>query len=243
MSRQNTFFSRATPRAPKQLVIRRVGLALLFLLPAAVVFGDIEVKPQYENHEPIVATVTITEVPEGAKLRGSINIEGASYIPAGDNVYHIWAKPGKYRIVAQGVWVLTNEIDVNGQKIPVLLDFGQYQYTKSFVVGEGDDVVPPPPPPPPVPGTKWGLLLRETNNGQSPQLGNLLIQLRQKFPGNKLIIHDPTSVPPSLESLIPSVTPPALVVLARQQDGADKLVKVVPLTATSSVADVEKELN
>lgn len=136
--------------------MKRILLIIIAWCFASTILADIEVKPQYEAHEPIVATVTITEVPEGAKLRGSIQIDGASYIPAGDNVYHIWAKPGKYKIVASGVWVLTSELDVNGTKVPVLVDFGQYSYVKTFVVGEGDQ---PNPPDPPTPGGPYQVVL------------------------------------------------------------------------------------
>lgn len=129
---------------------------LLLLL----LFSDIEIKPQYEANEPIVATVTITDVPEGAKLRGSIQIEGASYLPCGENTFHIWAGPGKYRITATGVWVLTKDVTVGDQTFPVLLDFGQYSYVKTFVVGEGDvPPPPPPPPPPPQPGGPYQIVL------------------------------------------------------------------------------------
>lgn len=233
MSRQNTFFSRATPRAPKQLVIRRVGLALLFLLPAAVVFGDIEVKPQYEAHEPIVATVTITEVPEGAKLRGSIQIEGADYIPAGENVYHIWAKPGKYRIVATGVWVLTSELDVNGQKVPVLVDFGQYNYVKTFVVGEGDDPVPPPDP---VPGDKTAVILEETEQrtpAESILFNQLVLDLKMQ------VLDDDQPSAKKYLPLLPasmSTVRPVMLVMA-----GETVVRVV--RCPSSVAAVKEELS
>ncbi len=189
--------------------------------------------------------MTVPEKPAEAVLRkDKFKVIGAATVKVDDTTWHVWAVPGKYTIEASGEWRLYQTIiSKDDKEYKVIADEDDYEFTASFEVTGGGDNVVPPPVPPPVPGTKWGLLLRETNNGQSPQLGNLLIQLRQKFPGNKLIIHDPTSVPPSLKSLIPSATLPALMVLARQQDGTDKLVKTVPITVTSSVADVEKELN
>jgi hypothetical protein len=61
----------------------------------------------------------------------------------GSEAYHVWAKVGTHTITASGIWVLTDTGTLGGK----LLDFGVYQYTKTFVVGEGDELVPPPPPP------------------------------------------------------------------------------------------------
>jgi hypothetical protein len=177
-----TLSDTAKPVAPYHRDLKRLGLAVFFytvailaaILASAVAHADIEIKPQYEAHEPIVATVTITEVPEGAKLRGSIQIDGASYIPAGDNVYHVWAAPGKYTIRAQGVWVLTKDVTVGDQTFPVLLDFGQYSYVKSFVVGEGKPD-PPNPPDPPTPGGPYQVVIFYSPD----QLDNLTPDQRQ----------------------------------------------------------------
>lgn len=212
--------------------MKRVLWFVVWLI-TSVAYADIEIKPQYEANEPIVATVTITEVPEGAKLRGSIQIEGASYIPAGENVYHVWAKPGKYKIVATGVWVLTNEIDINGQKVPVLLDFGQYNYVKSFVVGEGDDVVPPPPPPPP-PGERTAVILEETEE-KTPAQAILWQQVQKEFQPQRFLILDDDQ--PSAAKYLPqagSVRPVLLVFQAGQ------FLRAVPVP--SSVAAIKQEV-
>lgn len=216
--------------------MRKLQLLLdlwLALLLCAPVFADIEVKPQYENHEPIVAKVTITDVPEGAKLRGSIQIEGASYVPAGENVYHIWAAPGKYKIVATGVWVLTQELDVGGQKVPVLVDFGQYTYVQSFAVGGGDDVVPPPGPQPP-PGERRAVILEETEQ-KTPAQALLWQQLSKEFLPKRLEILDDDQ--PSAAKYLPqagSVRPVLLVFQAGQ------FLRAVPVP--SSVEAVKAEV-
>lgn len=214
-------------------------LALLLCAPA---WGQLDVKSSYTLGEPIIVRMVVPEKPAEAVLRkDKFKIPGATAVKVDDTTWHVWAVPGKYAIEASGEWRLYQTIvSKDDKEYKVIADEDDYEFAASFeVTGGGDNVVPPPIP---VPGTKWGLVLRETNNGQSPQLGNLLIQLREKFPGRQLVIHDPTSLPPSLKSLIPSVTPPVLTVLARQADGTDRVVKTVPLTDSSTVADVEKEL-
>jgi len=134
-------------------------LALVWCFPAR---GDIDVKPQYDANEPIVATVTITDVPDGAKLRGSFAVSDGSYLPAGENVYHIWAAPGKHTLKAAGIWVLTEPVVIGDKTIQALVDFGQFSYERTFTVGP-EVPVPPPfppvPPVPPVPGGPYQILL------------------------------------------------------------------------------------
>src|SRR3990172_5060463 len=108
--------------------MRFLGATLILFLFVCLARADIECEPQYDEHEPIVATVTITDVPEGAKLRGSFAVSDGKYLPASENVYHVWAGPGKHLLTAQGVWVLTKDVTVEGQTFPVLLDFGQFRY-------------------------------------------------------------------------------------------------------------------
>ena len=128
------------------------------ILLCGTAFSDIDVKPQYDEHEPIVATVTITNVPDGAKLRGSFAVSDGSYLAAGENVYHVWAPPGTHVATAQGVWVLTKDVTVEGQTFPVLLDFGQFSYAREFTVGEVPVPVPPIPPVPPIHGP-WQIVM------------------------------------------------------------------------------------
>lgn len=256
---QKQFIRRATATAPYHRHIKRVGLALLFyttavlatILAAAVAHGQITVPAESKEHTPIPVALKAM-VPDGATIQsgpGLVWPDGVNKLEVGPGQWVVCAPPGEYTITYKVRWLHIVPItfkDFDGKEVTFqnYLGSGDVDETATFKVLGGTPPVPPPPPPPPVPGSRWGLILRETNNGQSPALGNLLIQLRQKFHGNKLIIHDPTSLPAALRSVLTtSVTPPALVVLARQADGTDKLVKVVPLTATSTVADVEKELN
>lgn len=152
MQKRDNSLARPAGHAPIIRHIKRatLGLAFLtFLAMCATALADIDVKPAYDAHEPIVASITITDVPVGAKLRGSIQVTDGSYLPAGENVFHIWAAPGKHTIKASGVWVLTSDVKVGDQVVPVLVDFGQYNYERSFTVG-GEN--PPNPPDPPTPG-------------------------------------------------------------------------------------------
>jgi len=238
---------RATTLAPswrpikRETVVRPLLILGLLLLLGSRAWADIQVKPQYDLNEPIVATVTVTDVPEGAKLRGSFSVTGGSYLSAGENVYHLWCGPGKHTLTAAGVWVLTQEVDVGGQKLPILVDFGQFSYSKDIVVGDGPD----PPPPPPPPGTRWAVIWEETEQrNQHRGLGDLFLQLRKEFQNNRLLIKDVTDLPPSLRVLEsqrpPNLQLPVLMVIARQQDGTDKVVRSVSLP--SSVDAVKAEI-
>lgn len=246
MPHETHFNSRASRHAPNHWHVNRVLMALLFLVPATA-FGQITVPAESKEHVPIPVTVK-TAVPEGATVEGPGLIwpAGVNVLEVGPNSFVVCAPPGEYTIVYRIEWlhvVPVTFIDGSGKEITIqsYLGSGKPNWKATFKVLGGSPPVPPPPPPPP--GSKWGLILRETNNGQSPALGNLLISLRLKFQDNKLVIHDPTTLPDRLRSILtPSVTPPALVVLARQTDGTDLVAKVVPLSATTTVAAVEKEL-
>lgn len=240
--------SRAVPRAPKQLALKRVGLALLFFFAASAARGQITVPAESKEHTPIPVTLTAM-VPEGAQIKSGAGLvwpEGVNKLEVGTGQWVVCAPPGEYTITYRVSWLHIQPvtfIDGSGKEITIqsYLGSGDIDEKATFKVLGGSPPVPPPPPPPP--GSKWGLILRETNNGQSPALGNLLISLRLKYQDNKLVIHDPTTLPDRLRSILTtSVTPPALVVLARQTDGTDLVAKVVPLSATTTVADVDKEL-
>ena len=221
--------------------MRTIQKLLLFLslwACTSAAMADIEVKPQFEPHEPIVATVTITGVPEGAKLRGSFSVSDGSYLPAGENVYHVWAPPGKHTVSAQGVWVLTKDVTVEGQTFPVLLDFGQFKFEKAIIVGP--DV---PPVPPPLPGSRWSVIWEETDD-RTPQQGNLFLALRKQYQNGQIQIHDVTNLPPDLRALEaqrPQNLPlPVQQVIVRQTDGTDRVIRTVPLPP--DVAGFAKEL-
>ena len=220
---------------------------LLVMALSATALGQIEVAPETKEYVPIPVTLK-TAVPEGATVEGPGLIwpAGVNVHEVGPNSFVVCAPPGEYTIEYRIEWlhvVPVTFVDGSGKEITIqsYLGSGKPNWKATFKVVGGTPPVPPPPPPPP--GSRWGLLLRETQGGQSPALGNLLIQLREKLPNNKLVIHDPTTVPNRLKPLIPdSLTLPALVVVARQADGTDKLVRVVVVSGTTTVADVEKEL-
>jgi hypothetical protein len=231
-------FLRVAASPPEAIPGVHSPLGIVFLLLfASAAWGDIEVKPQYDEHEPIVATVTITDVPEGAKLRGSFAVSDGSYLPSGENVYHIWCPPGKHTLTAAGVWVLTKDVTVGDQTFPVLLDFGQFSYTRQFTVGE--DVPPVPPTPVPPPGVRWAVIWEESSQ-RTPQQAALYVQLRKSFTKNRLLILDVSQLPPAWEAyrkMLPANQDlPALQVLA-----GDKQVRVV--SCPSSVDAVQGAIN
>lgn len=281
------FHGRATPLAPSRRPIKREPVARpvfvfgLLLLLGTAAWADIECKEVYDPNEQIVVNVTATNVPEGAKLRGSFQVTGAMWdlvsVPnaarlrqaasglqgmltsvtpeqqvvittAIDEItkattgetFHVWAGEGKHTITASGVWVMTKSITIGAETFDVLIDFGQYSYTRDFVVGDGPD----PPPPPPPPGTRWAVIWEETDGGRTPEQGNLYLNLRKEFQDSRLRILDVTNLPPSLralESQRPQNLPlPVLQVIARQADGTDKVVRTVPLP--SSVDAVKAEI-
>lgn len=124
----------------------RSCILLIAWLVTASAWAQITITPDKpEPYDVIVASVNLgDQIPEGAKVRGSWSVESCQWTPCGENI-HIAAKPGKHTIRASGVWVLTRDVTVGEETFPVLVDFGQYDYTKEVLVG--DDPVPPPPPP------------------------------------------------------------------------------------------------
>lgn len=211
--------------------MRTITILLLMLLTRAAL-ADIEVAPQYDPHEPIVATVTITDVPQGAKLRGSFAVEGGSYLPAGENVYHVWAGPGTHKVTAQGVWVLTEDVTIGERTVPVLVDFGQFAYAKTFTVGPE---VPPPFPDPQPDQSKRRLVILEESAERTAKQAALWLSLLQTYPDQKiLILDDDLPVAAKYLPLAEKVARPALLVLE-----GDKLIRAIP--CPSSAAGVEQE--
>lgn len=130
---------------------------LLWLAMCGVCYGDIDVKETYEAGEPIVVKVVATGVPDGAKLRGAVVITDARFLqPSTDAVYYVWAGTGEHTVTATGVWVVTQDIKVGDSTVPVLVDFGQYSYSKKFTVGKGSG---PNPPKPPTPGGPYQVVM------------------------------------------------------------------------------------
>jgi hypothetical protein len=128
--------------------------------------------------------------------------------------------------------VLTTELDVNGQKVPVLVDFGQYSFERTFAVGPEDDVVPPPPPPPP--GERTAVILEETEQ-KTPAQAILWQQVQKEFLPQRFLILDDDQ--PSAAKYLPqagSVRPVLLVFQAGQ------FLRAVPVP--SSVEAVKAEV-
>jgi hypothetical protein len=114
-----------------------------------------------------------------------------------------------------------------------LIDFGQYQYAKTFVVGEGDDPLPPPPPPPP-PGERTAVILEETEQ-KTPAQAILWQQIQQEFQPQRLqILDDDQPSAAKYLSQAGSVRPVLLVFQAGQ------FLRAVPVP--SSVEAVKAEV-
>jgi hypothetical protein len=223
--------------------IPRAAACFLLVCWAAIARADIEVKDFYEANEPIAIRVQPTGVPEGARLRGSLQVTDASTlqpIPT-ESVFYCWAGPGKHTVSASGVWVMTKSITVGTETFDVLIDFGQYTYVKTFTVaGEVPPVPPPLPPVPPVPpGERWAVIWEESSQ-RTPQQAALYVQLRKSFTKNRLLILDVSQLPPAWEAyrkMLPANQDlPALQVLA-----GDKQVRVV--SCPSSVDAVQGAIN
>lgn len=216
-------------------------VVLAILASCSVLWGEIQLKPQYADHEPIVATVSVPGMPEGAVLRkAKFKCPGASIVKVDESTFHIWAAPGKYTIEATGTWRLYQTIiDKQDKEWKVIADEDDYEFTIDFTVG-GPGPNPPPPPPP---GTRWAVIWEETEQ-RTPADGNLYLSLRKQFQDAKLQIKDVTNLPPNLralESQRPTNLPlPVLMVIARQTDGTDKVIRTVP--RPSSVSGVVEEL-
>lgn len=152
--------------AKKGVAAARLFWFLAALAACAVAFGDIEVKPQYDDHEPIVPTVTVPGMPPGAVFRkAKFKIPGATVIPVDESTFHVWAPPGKYTIEATGTWRLYQTIvDKQDKEWKVIADEDDYEFTAKFSVGP-EVPVPPPfppkpdPPIPPKPGGPYQILL------------------------------------------------------------------------------------
>lgn len=211
-------------------------LAVLFvLLLPALAPAQISVPANVAAHKPIVAKLS-ANLPPGAQLRGSWNVTGGDFLEADANAIHIWAGPGVHTVSANGIWVLTKTVTIDGQELQVLIDFGQYAYSAEFKVG---GVVPPVPPPQP-PGDRWAIIVEETSN-RTPQLAALWLQLRKTPPASKLLILDkdhPAAAYKAYFSAAAAVPLPALVVVAT--DGSVVSAAPCPLTLEAIKAEVGK---
>ena len=211
------------------------------LFAAAPSQAQITVPAQVNPYEPIVVQVAFKDIPAGARTRGAISISDAVWLPAGEaDTYHIWAASGSHTVTAEGLWVLTRDVKVGDETLPVLVDFGSYRYTATFTVGTAPDPKPDPKPdpPPPPPGVRWALVVEESSQ-RTPSQANLWVALRKELPEQRLLIVDKDSAVPSLAKLLGSVSSddrlPVLLVVQ-----GDALVRKVRMPAT--VQAIKEEL-
>lgn len=153
-----------------------------FLIAVALcstAMGQITIFPQSpEAYDIIVAKVNLgDQIPEGAKVRGSWSVQDCKWTKCGEDA-HISAKPGKHLICASGVWVLTRDVEIGDETVPILIDFGQYNYNMEVLVGEDPD---PPPPPPPPPNDEYQLVMFYDGNqlDNYPQNQRMLLTSRE----------------------------------------------------------------
>jgi len=204
------------------------GLCLLLLV--SPLNAEIQVPPKSQPYKPIVITVQPANVPEGAQVRGSVVCETAELLPGPSNeVWHCWAAPGTHLVKASGVWVQTRNVQIDGQTVPVLVDFGAYTESATFVVGEG---VEPNPTPVPPPGERW-LIIVEESSQRTAQQANLYNELRADKTAKILIAdqHDSSELVRRYVAQIPDGTylPVAVVV-----DQSGKVVRIAALPDTVS---------
>jgi len=176
----------------------REAFSILIILAAltATSHAEIDVREQYEPHQPIVATVDAS-IPDGARIKGGWSCETAELRSCGDpNEVHVWAAPGEHVLIYSGVWVQSRDVTIDGETFPVLVDFGQVDDRAKFQVGRSD-----PPPPPPPPGDRWGIIVEETTERTAEQ-AELWLDLRQRLELNELLIIDQDSQSQSVRKYV-----------------------------------------
>jgi len=210
-------------------------IALFLFFPESSV-AEIKVPDTVKQNQPIVATIKPTAVPDGAKIRGSITVSKASYLPAAEKGnFHIWAAPGKHTITATGVWVQTKDIKIGDQTVPVLVDFGQYNESKDFVVEGKENPDPNPGPDPgPIPKNRWIAILEETGD-RTVELNQKVAALRKGLSTETLLILDRNQQGASLASIINQVKAfPSFVVL----DGEGKILYKGPVPTVAEAQQI-----
>jgi hypothetical protein len=225
--------------------------ALLFWLPT-LAWAVIEVPATSAPHKKITAVVKPT-IPEGATYKGVWKLANCDTDIKSPDTLLIWAPPGKHVIEYRGTWVKTEAVEIpqaDGTKktIQALVDWGPLDEQAEFEVTGG--APPPDPQPQPTPGTKWAIIWRETE-APSPQLGNLFVTIRQKFPAGQVQIHDPSQLDPQLQALHQQLPAgqalPALMVVVRTPQGTDQVLRSSPLPfsgdVASAIAAIAKELS
>jgi hypothetical protein len=126
----------------------RVLSSLVWALLAGAAWGQIEMPDEVQLGEPIVCTVKLEGVPEGAEWKQAVvpDITGDCRVEPGPapNVFHLWGLPGEYTVEVFGMWGVRDS-----EKPTSWSDFGFVKDKRQFrIVGK---VVPPDPPLPPTP--------------------------------------------------------------------------------------------
>ena len=181
----------------------RTIAAWLALCAAAV--AQITVPAETEPHLPIVATVT-APIPDGARFDGTWKLEGAHFLPDGQNKIYIWAKPGEYRLEFSGLWLHLKDVtftDGAGQEITITsyLGHGFVDESATFkVTGDTPDPDPDPDPQPgPSPIAADGLKVLIVRESGQPLTADQQVMLRSTVwmervgPGNWMVV-DPDQV-------------------------------------------------
>ena len=137
--------------------------------------AEIQIPSKSQPYKPIVAKVLPSNVPENAQVRGSVTCPTAELLQGSSpGVWHVWAAPGTHVVTATGVWVLTRDVQLGDEVVPVLVDFGQYTESAAFAVGD----TPGPTPPPIVTGERLAVIYESSK--RTPAQANLFALMRDK---------------------------------------------------------------
>lgn len=197
------------------------------------------IKPEYELGEAIVPVLDMSGVPAGAQIqpgfRFSVTTDAKRHeikepLPG---TYHIWGSPGKYSVMAIGMWGLPVPNEPGKWQ-----SFGMIFEQLSFAVKGSDGPSPPPVPPPPDPPQPGGKkqvmlwysegLLDNLTQAQRDVLTSLVFRDWLKSEGHVLQeVLDPTrlsagSVPEKYRAWVTSVSGKELpaISLAPKDGGA-----------------------
>lgn len=217
----------------------RFILTWVLLLAPSLCFGQIDVPDQSEPYKPIVATVD-ANIPDDAQVRGGWSVSNdVAFLPAPSGAAHLWAPPGTHTVSYRGVWVLTKEVQVDGEALPVLIDFGVVDLSADFRVADPDPEPDPEPDPDPTPGPIRSLQVTVVAESaqRTAQQAVLLYQLRQwcAARGVPFFASDPDATGPDgrrpawLQSYLEAcqaqdVPLPAIVALVERDDGSQSAV-------------------
>ena len=126
--------------------------AIMSLAAAIMAFGAIDVPPELNPYDPVIATVDAV-IPDGATFDGGWDVsDGARMAPGVGNTVHVWAKPGTYTLSFSGLWIHLKEVkfkDGDGNEITIMSYLGHdYINDKAnfTVLGgtEPDPILPQP---------------------------------------------------------------------------------------------------